>query len=104
MSKYFKMKSKRFKMKSKLSQKKRILADKKAIKLASHINASAMVLKSLSLNVTSEDRQAAEDELGVSKSTQSRYLNGNVKKINVAVDLIRFYKNQIRKRKQAIRA
>lgn len=89
---------------SKLCQNITKTVKKTAIVGSTDISRSADVLKLLSINITPEDRELAEAELKVSKTTQSRYLNGKVKKIHVAISLIRFYKSQIRKRKQIISA
>ena len=64
----------------------------------SQAHALSKELKRVSQNVTPKDREEAKDQLKLSRSTISHYLNGKVRDSDTAVELILFFKKQIAKR------
>lgn len=71
----------------------------------SQLDKANLVLQGLRKDVTTEDREAAMQELdGFSEPTISRYLNGEAKKIHKALELIRFFKKRIGDRERELAA
>lgn len=61
-------------------------------------------LASLRPNVSTQDREAAVQELKLSTPTISRYLNGDAKRLDKAISIIRFFRNRIEKRDRELAA
>jgi hypothetical protein len=53
-------------------------------------------------DITSQDREDAQKELNLSEPTVTRYLNGEAKKIDTALDLIQFFKGKISERERKL--
>jgi hypothetical protein len=68
------------------------------------INKALQVLADLSVNVTTDDKSAASEELGIHKITISRYLKGDGSNLDLATKMIQFFKKRISEREKAIRA
>lgn len=55
-------------------------------------------------DVTAGDRKAAVEELGYTKMTLSRYLNGSIDDNDTAVQILKFFRNRIAERDKAVAA
>lgn len=58
------------------------------------------VLLELKPNISTEDREAAENVLDLGVNTVNRYLTGKAKKLDIALKLIKFFKQRIKEREQ----
>lgn len=70
----------------------------------SQIGAANETLTDLRLNITAKDRAAAQKELDLSEPTITRYLNGKAKRIEVAINLIKFFRERIAERERELAA
>lgn len=61
-------------------------------------------LKALKEQVVPHDRKALMTSLNISHVTVIRYLNGEVKKVDVGVKMYEFLNNRIEKRKEVMSA
>lgn len=61
-------------------------------------------LKDLAPDVTAEDRKLAIKDLGLSKSTITTYLQGNVYDLSTGVKILKIIREQIQKRNEIINA
>jgi len=59
-------------------------------------------LKSISEEVTAEDRQMFTDEYGYKRSTISDYIRGHVYNIDVAMKMLLFFRSRIAERHRII--
>lgn len=64
--------------------------------------ACAKELEKMVPHITAEDRQAAFDKKIVSKPTLQRYLQGDIVKIDLAMELITFFKRRIKARQRQL--
>lgn len=80
-------------MKSKVTQNAKTQIDK----------ANGLLLE-LVPEITATDRDMAQKELDLSEPTITRYLNGKAKKIDTALELIKFFKKRIADRERALAA
>lgn len=70
----------------------------------SQIGAANETLTDLRLNITAKDRAAAQKELDLSEPTITRYLHGKAKRIEVAINLIKFFRERIAERERELAA
>lgn len=59
-------------------------------------------LKKIAPLVTAKDKSAAIDELNIHYATVHRYLNGSVKKVDTASDLLEFFNKRIESRNKVL--
>jgi hypothetical protein len=64
----------------------------------SQIEKANAILIDLRPNITPQDRDEAQKELNLSEPTITRYLNGEAKKIETALDMIEFFQRRILER------
>jgi hypothetical protein len=70
----------------------------------SQLDKAKAVLCGLKADISAEDREAAANELKLGSATVKRYLIGEVKKLDVALRLIRFFRGRIEKRERELAA
>lgn len=63
--------------------------------IQNQIDRANLILNELRPNVTAQDRDDAQKVLDLSPATVDRYLLGQAKKINIALDLIEFLQKRI---------
>ena len=59
-------------------------------------------LKAINPLVTAKDKYAAMEELNIHYATVHRYLNGGVKKVDTASDLLEFFNKRIENRNKVL--
>ncbi len=64
-------------------------------KKENQISTANNILKQLRTNITAQDKEAAIQGLELGEATVTRYLNGEAKKIETALDLIKFFRGRI---------
>jgi hypothetical protein len=68
----------------------------------SQIDRANNILLQLKPNVTAQDREDAQKELNLGEATVNRYLLGEGRKVETALDLIEFFQKRIEDREKKL--
>jgi hypothetical protein len=76
-------------------------SDKKQ-NIQTQLDRANAILNDLRPNVTAQDREDAQKELDLSPATVNRYILGEGKRIDTALDLIEFFQKRIKGREKKL--